>query len=191
LTNDWAHSEQELQEFNPVMIKRDDLIKIGRFNKPHGIKGEISFGFTNDAFEESENPFFICELDGIFVPFRVEEYRFTSDTAALIRLKYLDSDQKVRVLTNKEVYFPTTQIKEQPEENAYTWDYFIGFTLIDERAGEIGRIADVDDSTLNTLFIIQKEPEDMLIPAAEEMITHIDDAQKKIYVELPEGLLTI
>jgi 16S rRNA processing protein RimM len=184
-------SEQELPEFKRIMIKREDLIQIGKFNKPHGIKGEISFSFTNDSFEEIENPFFICELDGILVPFQVKEYRFTSDMSALICLKHLDSDKEVRCLTNKEVYFPKTQIKDQPEENTYTWDYFIGFTLIDETTGEIGLIADVDESTLNTLFIVERNQEEMLIPAAEEMITHIDDAQKKIYVELPEGLLTI
>ena len=25
------------------MITREELIKIGRFNKPHGVKGELSF----------------------------------------------------------------------------------------------------------------------------------------------------
>ena len=30
------------------MITREELIKIGRFNKPHGVKGELSFTFTDD-----------------------------------------------------------------------------------------------------------------------------------------------
>ncbi|GHT41028.1 ribosome maturation factor RimM [Bacteroidia bacterium] len=180
------------------MIKREDLVKIGRFNKPHGIKGEISFGFTNDSFEDSENPFFICELDGILVPFRLEDYRFTSDSAALVRLKNIDSDKKVRLLAHKEVYFLKTNLRKDPDEETYTWDYFIGFTLVDEKSGEIGRISAVDDSTLNTLFIIEqnnvvkaRHALPLLIPAADEMITHIDEEQRKIYVELPEGLLTL
>jgi 16S rRNA processing protein RimM len=180
------------------MIKREDLVKIGRFNKPHGIKGEISFGFTNDSFEDSEKPFLICELDGILVPFRLEEYRFTSGSAALVRLTTIDSDKKARLLANKDVYFSKNHLKEDPEEEQYAWDYFIGFTLMDEKAGEIGRISAVDDSTLNTLFIIEQENEvktrhttSLLIPAADEMITHIDEEQKKIYVELPEGILNL
>ena len=31
------------------MITREELIRIGRFNKPHGVKGELSFTFTDDA----------------------------------------------------------------------------------------------------------------------------------------------
>ena len=33
------------------MITREELIRIGRFNKPHGVKGELSFTFTDDVFE--------------------------------------------------------------------------------------------------------------------------------------------
>ena len=35
------------------MIKRDELIKIGVFNKPHGIQGELAFTFTDDIFDRS------------------------------------------------------------------------------------------------------------------------------------------
>ena len=170
------------------MIQRDELIKIGKFNKPHGIKGELSFSFTDDSFDESECPFLICELDGIFVPFRLEESRFTSANAALIKLKFIDSDQKARPLANQEVYFPK-KYKKETEEEVYSWDYFIGFTLIDERVGEVGRISEVDDSTMNTLFIVEEKGQEWYIPAADEIITHIDEEQKKIFVELPEGLL--
>ena len=62
------------------MIERDELIKIGRFNKPHGVKGELSFTFTDDVFDRTDCPYIVCEIDGIFVPFFIEEYRFKSDT---------------------------------------------------------------------------------------------------------------
>jgi 16S rRNA processing protein RimM len=171
------------------MIKREDLVKIGQFKKPHGVKGEIAFTFTNDSFEESECAFFVCEIDGIFVPFRVENCRFISGTTAHVQLKDIKSDQKVRFLSNREVFFSKQYIQEDIQDESFTWDYFIGFTLIDERAGKIGRIADVDDSTLNTLFIIEKDEEELLIPAVEEMITHINEDQKELFVDLPEGLI--
>ena len=173
------------------MINRDDVIKIGNFSKPHGIHGELSFSFTSDSFDESENPFLICELDGIFVPFRLEEYRFTSGSTALVKLKTIDSESKARRLAHHEVYFSKNQIRSQKEEKIDTWDYFIGFSLIDDQTGEIGMITDVDDSTLNTLFIIEKNDSEILIPAVAEIITCIDKAEKKIYVALPDGLLAL
>ena len=73
------------------MITREELIKIGRFNKPHGVKGELSFTFTDDVFDRTECPYIVCEIDGIFVPFFIEEYRFKSDTTALIKLEDVDN----------------------------------------------------------------------------------------------------
>ena len=173
------------------MIKREDLVKIGQFKKPHGIKGEITLNFTNDSFDESDRPFLISELDGIFVPFKIEEYRFKSDSSALIKLKNMDSEERVKILTNKEVYFPKEHIKEEVEDDSFTWDYFIGFSLVDKQSGTIGTITEVDDSTINTLFIVKKDEKELLIPANEGMISHIDKEQKQIVVELPEGLLQI
>ena len=173
------------------MINREDLIKIGKFNKLHGIQGELLFAFTNDSFDEAENPFLICELEGLFVPFRLEEYRFTSGSAALVKLKTIDSESKARRLVNHDVYFPKNQIRVSNETEIGSWDYYIGFHLIDEKTGEVGIITAVEDSTLNTLFIIEKDDEEMLVPAAKEWIAQIDNAEKKIFVTLPEGLLAI
>lgn len=173
------------------MINRDSLVKIGKFNKAHGVKGEISFTFTNDAFDEIDNPFLICELDGIFVPFKLEEYRFTSNSNALVKLKNINSNQNVQALVNKEVYFPKKDIPESSTPQALTWDYFIGFVLMDREAGEIGTIIDVDDSTINTLFVVEGKEGEVLVPANEKVIEHIDEENKKVLVELPEGLLDI
>ena len=88
------------------MIKREDVYKIGVFNKPHGIHGELSFTFTDDIFDRVEAEYLICLLDGIFVPFFLEEYRFRSDSTALVKLEGVDTAERARMFTNVEVYFP-------------------------------------------------------------------------------------
>jgi len=179
------------------MINREDLVKIGQFKKPHGTKGEITFSFTdviagltrNPLEEDSECPFLICEIDGIFVPFRIKNHRFISDSTAYIQLKNIDSDRQARMLTHKDVFYPKKYIREESGNDSLTWDYFIGFTLIDKQYGEIGRIVDVNETTINTLFIVEKGNEEILIPAAEEFIIHVDENQEELIVTLPEGLV--
>ncbi len=51
------------------MIKKEDVFKIGQFAKPHGIKGEIALVTNSDVFDDSDDPYIICEMDGILVPF--------------------------------------------------------------------------------------------------------------------------
>ena len=133
------------------MITREELIRIGRFNKPHGVKGELSFTFTDDVFDRTECPYIVCEIDGIFVPFFIEEYRFKSDTTALIKLEDVDNEADARPFTLLDVYFPKSYYKESSEDEA-PGDYFIGFTVIDSEKGELGKIVSIDDSTENVLF---------------------------------------
>ena len=173
------------------MIKQEEITKIGQFKKPHGIKGEITFTFTDDSFEDSECPFFISEIDGIFVPFRIVDYRFTSDTAGMVRLKNLDSDIKVRFLSQKDSYFPKKYLVANTCDDSPALNCFVGFTMFDENHGKIGQITGVDESTLNTLFIVDTGVDEILIPAVKEIIASVDNGKKEIYVEIPDGLLEL
>ena len=94
------------------MIRKEEVYKIGIFNKPHGIHGELSFTFTDDIFDRVEAEYLICLLDGIFVPFFIEEYRFRSDTTALVKLEGVDTAERARMFTNIEVYFPVKHAEE-------------------------------------------------------------------------------
>ena len=73
------------------MIKKEEVYKIGLFNKPHGIHGELQFTFTDDIFDRVDCDYLVCLLDGIFVPFFIEEYRFRSDSTALVKLEGVDT----------------------------------------------------------------------------------------------------
>ncbi len=109
-----------------IMITREELIKIGQFNKPHGIHGEISFSFTDDVFDRTDCPYIVCEIDGIFVPFYIEEYRFKSEMTALFKLEDVDTDSDARVFTNLDVYFPKSYLEMEGEDYIAPGDYFLG-----------------------------------------------------------------
>ena len=172
------------------MIKKEEVYKIGMFNKPHGIHGELSFTFTDDVFDRVECDYLICLLDGIFVPFFIESYRFRSDSSALVKLDGIDSSEKARMFTNVDVYFPVKYAEPEVEDGNFTWNFFIGFEVDDEKYGTIGTIVDVDTSTINTLLVIEGlEEEEILIPAQESFIVGVDTDERVLVVNLPEGLL--
>lgn len=173
------------------MIRREDVYKIGIFNKPHGIHGELSFTFTDDVFDRVECDYLICLLDGIFVPFFMEEYRFRSDSTALVKLEGVDTAERARMFTNIEVYFPVKHADEDAGPGELSWDFFVGFRVEDVRHGELGEVVEVDTSTVNTLFVIEKAGEELLLPAQEEFIVNIDRMHRVITVNVPEGLLSL
>ncbi|MCD8181729.1 MAG: ribosome maturation factor RimM [Bacteroides sp.] len=172
------------------MIRKEDVYKIGVFNKPHGIHGELSFTFTDDIFDRVEAEYLICLLDGILVPFFLEEYRFRSDTTALVKLEGVDTAERARMFTNIEVYFPAKHA-EGAEPDGLSWDYFVGFRMEEVHHGKLGEVTEVDTTTINTLFVVDYQDEELLIPAQEDFIIDIDQKHKVITVDLPEGLLAL
>lgn len=172
------------------MIRKEEVYKIGIFNKPHGIHGELSFTFTDDIFDRVDCDYLVCLLDGILVPFFIEEYRFRSDSTALVKLENIDTAERARMFTNVEVYFPVKFAEEAgPGENS--WDFFVGFLVEDVNHGKLGKVVDVDTSTVNTLFVIEHDGDELLLPAQEEFIVGIDQQHKLMTVDVPEGLLSL
>lgn len=173
------------------MIRKEDVYRIGTFNKPHGVHGELQFTFTDDIFDRVEADYIICLMDGILVPFFIEEYRFRSDNAALMKLEEVDTAEQARRFTNVEVYFPISHA-EEAEPESLSWSFFVGFRVEEIHHGHVGEVTDVDTSTVNTLFVVEDtRGEELLIPACEELITDIDTIHRVITMSLPEGLLNL
>ena len=92
----------------------------------------------------------------------MEEYRFRSDSTALVKLEGVDTAERARMFTNVEVYFPVKHA-EEAGEGELSWEFFVGFRMEDVHHGMLGEVVDVG----------------------------IDQQQKLITVELPEGLLNL
>ena len=169
------------------MIRQEEVYKIGKLGKTHGVKGEISFLFDDDVFDRTDADYLILEIDGILVPFFIEEYRFKTDSNALMKFDGIDTQERARELTGCDVYFRRDMADEDSEH--VSWTELIGYRLIDAASGaEVGTIASVDDSTINILFELE---DGKLIPASEELITNVDTSKHQIAINLPEGILEL
>ena len=169
------------------MIHEEEVYQIGKLGKTHGVKGEISFLFDDEIFDRVDADYLILKVDGIYVPFFIEEYRFKSDSNAIIKFEDIDTQERARELTGCEVFFPRA-LAENDDDNV-SWAAIVGFNIIDANSGKsIGRIAAVDDATINILFELE---DGRLIPASENFIIAIDQQARTITMQLPEGLLNL
>lgn len=177
------------------MILREDIIEIGVYNKPHGINGEISASFDYDIDIIKDIECFISNINGIFVPFFAENIRAKSKDSVLLKIEGLDNENSVKLLVNNTIYALKSTFKTSQETTEDTdelpLDYFIGFTIIEEKDGIIGEIIDVDYSTENLLFIVNHKNEQVFIPATDDFIIDIDLENKSLTMNLPLGILDI
>ena len=138
-------------------------------------------------FDRVDADYLVLDIDGILVPFFIEEYRFKTDSNVLMKFDGIDTQERARELTGCDVYFPRALAED--DEDTLSWAEMIGYSLIDAQTGQdIGIIASVDDATINILFELE---DGRLIPASEELITNIDTKKHQIEINLPEGILEL
>lgn len=174
------------------MIREDEVYKIGRVGKPHGVRGELTVHISDDVFDRVEAEYLVLCTDGILVPFFMEEYRFKSDTTVLVKFCDIDSQEKAREFTGCGVYFPRSETAGT-DDGMLSWAEVVGYTVKDTTTGTtVGAICSVDTSTENVLFEVTDDGGGIcLIPANPELIADIDTDSRTIAMSLPEGLLSI
>lgn len=173
------------------MVRAGDLYRIGRLGKPHGVRGELQFHFTDDVFDTTGADFLFVAIDGLPVPFQIEEYRFRSDDLAIIKFAGIDSQDAARELVGADVLFPRSEAEKA--EEGLSLRALVDFSVIDSATGKtVGRIAAIDDATDNLLFsVMTTEGKEALLPAADELIKNIDTEGRSILMDIPEGLLDL
>lgn len=172
------------------MITHEQVYRIGRIGKPHGVKGEVSLQFSDDVFDRVDADYLVLETDGILVPFFMEEYRFRNDSAALVKFEGIDTQERARELTHCDVYFPYSL--SDGNEQQFSWNEIVGFSLIDADTQQpVGEITAIDDSTINILFHVKRDGEEILIPASDELILSVSMDQREIEITLPDGILDL
>ena len=171
------------------MITKDEVLKIGKLQKPYGIKGEISLVFDKPVYAGIDTEFYFLDIDRIFVPFLIEEITFITDTGARVKFEDVNDETEAARFANLYVFLLRKQVPENLDEENPEWDFFIGYRVIDQHNRDLGTIESVDMATLNVLFIVKQAKEEYLIPATDDFITRVNDEQKIICMNLPEGLI--
>lgn len=176
------------------MIRRDQLVEIGSFFKPHGIKGEISAGF-NYEFDIDCLRCIIVDIDGIFVPFFISSWRMRGPGRFLLKLDGIDDESTAAPLVNQTIYavaneLPPTLDEENIEDGIYLHQ-LVGFKLI-RNNNTIGTINLVDDSTSNVLLHIETpQGKTVLVPFTEDWIEQLDPHNRRLVMDIPDELLTL
>lgn len=165
--------------------------RVGRISKPYGLQGQVMVNldpFTGEGIQP-DNPLFI-DLDGQRVPFFVEEFDPVSPDQAIIKFEFLNSVEEARQVSGCEVYFDMSKKSGAPEGEG---DYriVIGYEAYDLEAGYLGKVTGYMDHGMNPVMIIDYRGRELLVPAATNLIAHINPLEKSIHFRLPEGLTSL
>ena len=160
-------------------------VLIGKLQKSHGVRGEISMRVITD-FPERIRRVKTIYIGSDFQPNKVTATRWKNQLM-LLKLFGYDNPEDVRELAGKDVF---TAVKDLPAlpEGSYYHHQLIGLRVFDG-SEELGVLAAIMETGANDVYIIdQEDGQELLIPAIPDVILKIDLENNRMEVHLLEGL---
>lgn len=172
-------------------MQKEDCFYLGKIVKKYSFKGELLVKLDTD------NPSIYTKMESVFIdknksliPFFIE--RSSLHKSELLRVKFedIDSEEDANTLLKSELYLPL-EFLPQLTGNKFYYHEIFGFEAEDLSFGFIGIIKGVNDSTNQAILEIDRNGSEILIPLIDDFIKNVDREQKKIILEVPEGLIDI
>lgn len=159
-------------------------IEIGKIVNTHGLRGHIKVEPWCDGIETFE---FLKRVYLNDIIYEIESVK-QQKNLFLLKLKNIDSVENAEKLKNMIIFANEDEMPPLPEGVFYIRD-IMGLSVYD---GErfIGEIVDWIETGANNVYVIKRpKGKDVLIPAIDSVIKDIDIENKKMSVNMMEGLM--
>jgi 16S rRNA processing protein RimM len=165
-------------------------IQIGFLRKTHGVRGEIK-AVVEEPFEEF---FFRCErvfleIKGIKQPFFLKSVRGGGEL--IVAFENVDHREAAFPLQHKPILLPQEEVPEELLEvfqQPGPHEHLVGYALVDQHSGRAAAIQAIRQMPQQDLAVVLYRGKEVLIPLIPAFIRSIDDEQKRLVMDLPEGL---
>ena len=161
------------------MLDRD-VIKIGTIRRTHGKSGELQCHAENELWENADAEFVFLDINAIYVPFRVTDWRTKGAEELIFRLKGVDNEVAATRLVGCDAYMLRSDVAAENAESLLTWQDLTGAKVIDTEQGELGVIRSIDETTAN---ILAELTDGRLLPLHEDFI--VDVSREQVTITLP------
>lgn len=168
----------------------EEAFYIGYVTKTKGLKGEVQLFFEYEEPELLDLDVVFAEINGKMVPFFVSSYKLQNNHTGNFYFDDIDHIDKAQALVRKKVYLPLTK-KPVRDEDEFFYTDLKGFTAVDETLGELGVILEVNEYPQQFVATVLYKDAEIMFPLNDDFIVEIDDEEKILTVDLPDGLLDI
>lgn len=165
-----------------------EYLSIGQIVNVHSFKGEVKvYPLTDDINRFIKLKVVYVEENNRLVKYEIEGIKFLSNTV-VVKLKGVDTEEAANKLRNFYMKIDRKSAVKLPKDSYFICD-LIDLEVFDEEGLFLGIIKDVLQTGSNDVYVIQTNGKDLLIPALKEVVKKIDLENRKILVQLPEGLI--
>jgi 16S rRNA processing protein RimM len=157
-------------------MQQEAMVAIGRFTKPHGIRGELVFlPYVYDvALLPDLTNLQICVRQGAGP---LQEHRIVAWRGApkkvLVRLERCLDMAQAEAFRDAEVLIPRRCFPPLPAEEYY-WFEIEGLAVYASDGRYLGTVADIIYTGSNDVYVVRQGAHELLIPALKDVVRSID-----------------
>ena len=166
-------------------------LKVGKIVNTHSLKGEVKVISSTDFEEErfkKGSKLLITRGNQLIREVVVQSYR-NHKNFLLVKFEGIDSVEEAEKLKNLQIKIDSDEVGEL-EENEFYFHEIIGCQVFDENRKLLGEIIEILTPGANDVWVIKGENgKEILIPYIEDVVKKIDITNKKVNIEVMEGLI--
>lgn len=160
-----------------------DWVVVGRFGRPHGLKGFIT---VHSFTEEREAilqyiPWYTLERGiGKHVPLLQTE---ANDKHILVQIEGMSQREDIARYTNKDIVIQRTQLPVLPEEDFY-WHELVGMQVVNTEDVNFGHVTEMMATGANDIMVVILGDKRRLIPyLPDRVVLSISREKRQIRVD--------
>jgi 16S rRNA processing protein RimM len=167
-----------------------EFYSIGYIRRTIGIKGEmgILLDVDNPARYNGVNALLLVK-NGVQNAVDLEQAKVRGEEL-VIRIKGTINPEDAKKFVGSTVMLPLAALPKLSDKQFYFHE-IPGFTVIDAAHGEIGKVKEVMERSVQPVIIIRQGYEEILIPVTDDIIQKVDREAKVLHVKAPEGLIDL
>lgn len=163
-----------------------DYIKVGKIVNTHGVKGYIKcIPLTDDLERFEELEYVYTEKDNIK---RTIDDVWYQKGLVCLKLKDIDDMDKAELFKDTYISIVEDQLRVLPENSYYLFD-LEGMDVYSNNGDYIGKISEIYQTGANDVYEVKNNKNSYLIPAIKDVVKSVNVQDKKMIINVIEGLL--
>ncbi len=173
-------------------MNKESCFLIGFISKKIGFRGKISIKINIGNPKDYLNIDFIyVDIDNQLIPYKVDSCIVKKNIFLEVKLKEIINESVASSLVKRDVFLNKSTF-QNTEKNRSNYQKLVSYTVLDLQKNKIGLITDLINLKFQSLIIVNNEKKDeILIPLVEDFIEKIDEKNKILTLNLPEGIINL
>ncbi len=163
---------------------REGVVVVGIIKGPWGSRGEVKIDAASDVPQRFAPGSLLFLGDA---PIKVQ-WSSNHKKRLVVKLEGIDDRIQAEALMVQILHVPEEAVPPPPE-NHYYYFQILDMGVWTKEGELLGTVKEILNTGSNDVYVVRDQQRDVLVPAIEDVVVEVDVKNRRMVVDLPEGLL--